>query len=59
MICAYCNQDLVRCTCPDADERLESLRKSPYLDQRWIERVIAERFLDKPRREREQQKAEK
>ena len=45
------------CICDDADERLASLRNSPYLDDAWIQRVQAERFLNKPEIERERNKA--
>ncbi len=30
MWCVKCNHDLSECTCPDIDERLASLAKSPH-----------------------------
>lgn len=47
MDCMYCNRNLTRCICPDADERIASLRNSPNLDPRMIERIEAERHLAK------------
>lgn len=31
MFCAKCKNDLVDCTCEDLEERLESLRDSPFI----------------------------
>lgn len=38
MFCNRCSNDLVRCTCPDIDERLAELRPSPFLALRWCEK---------------------
>lgn len=46
MICVKCNKDLTRCICDDIDERIESLKDSPYLAIDW-ERIKAQRLLNK------------
>lgn len=40
MTCNKCGKNVVECDCPDMDDRLESLRSSPYV---YVENVIEER----------------
>ena len=35
MFCGKCQNDLSECTCPDIDERMASLKNSPYLAFKW------------------------
>lgn len=48
MHCSYCDRDMTRCICPDADERIESCKNHPNLDSRMFEVIQAERLLAKP-----------
>lgn len=36
-LCAKCSNTLRNCTCPDIDERLAELTKSPHLAYRWCQ----------------------
>jgi hypothetical protein len=47
MMCLHCHRDMTRCICPDADERIASLKTSPYLDPGMLERIEAGRLLAK------------
>lgn len=38
---------MTMCTCPDADDKLAELKKSPYLDSQWIENVQVARAANK------------
>lgn len=46
MRCAICNRTMERCICPDADERLTSLRGSPYLAIDF-DAIMAQRLLNR------------
>ncbi len=35
MFCGKCNNDLSECTCLDVDERMATLKNSPYLAFKW------------------------
>lgn len=35
MFCVKCQKELDKCTCPDIDERLEKLSKSPHIIMKW------------------------
>jgi hypothetical protein len=47
MYCAKCGKNVVNYNCSGADERLASLLKCQHLDPRMIERIQAERHLNK------------
>lgn len=36
MMCGICRKELAVCTCPDIEERLESLRGKPGIDERTL-----------------------
>jgi hypothetical protein len=52
MICMECNNDLVDCDCPDIETRLLKLRKSQYIDQRMIDRIIDARQVKRDTKSR-------
>lgn len=48
MWCTKCNRHLSECICPDLEERLEKLRKCPYLHvPSMVEKPLLERNLKK------------
>lgn len=47
MFCSKRQKDLVDCDCPDLEDRLEQLRKSPYIDPGMINRIVDQRLLKK------------
>lgn len=44
MICTICDRNLTLCICDNADERIERLKDSPYLQFDW-EAIKAARLL--------------
>lgn len=45
MWCGKCNRDLSECICPDLEERLERIRRSPYIHPSLVEVIRAKRTM--------------
>lgn len=49
MWCMKCNKPLSKCDCPDLEQRLKDLEKSPYLHPQVVARVRIDREQEKNR----------
>lgn len=45
MFCVVCKNDLMFCKCPDVDERLREIRKSPNIYMVWCK--VCDRHIDR------------